>query len=293
MKNMEKIGIFFSVVLICVTLFFVIQTGSTNSQNVPATSDNQTYSTPTPRVISETTIQQISEKSVIYSTSDLVIGPGSTASRFKMDYPSEWTYMREQVSQSPLSSLIKTGSAFVGITDDTKIWDTIFIYSSPDRKSHAYVYFHDYSGSTVYWYSIDSWANATITGLTKTYCFDDGSNPISQERCSVNQKTIYNRVLISNDPVVIKGSIAARKLVFKSNDDKNNGQYTIYLIHAGSMQGYRYIVPGSRMVKVDGIVWDRGIGGYIYAIEFFSPENQLNSTTDIFNHMVNSFEIKR
>ena len=292
MRNMEKIGIFFSVLLICVTLFYVIQTGSTNSQNVPATSGNQTYSTPTPMVISETTIQQKSGQSVIYSTSDLVTGPGSKASRFKMDYPSEWTYIREQVSPSPLSSLIKNGSAFISATDDTKIWDTIFNFSSPDGKSHVYVYFHDYSGSIAYWYPIDSWANATITGLTKTYCVDDAGNPIHQERCSVNQETIYNRVLISNDPVSIKGSLAARKLVFKSTDDKNNGQYTLYLIHSGSIQGYRNIVPG-RIVETDGIVWDRGIGGYIYAVEFFFPENQLNSTTDILNHMVNSFEIKR
>ena len=46
MKNMEKIGIFFSVLLISVTLFFVILTGSPHSQNIPSIPVDQTYPTP-------------------------------------------------------------------------------------------------------------------------------------------------------------------------------------------------------------------------------------------------------
>ena len=56
MKNMEKIGIFFSVLLISFTLFFVIQTGSPHSQNIPTIPDNQTYSAHSTVPITEITL---------------------------------------------------------------------------------------------------------------------------------------------------------------------------------------------------------------------------------------------
>jgi hypothetical protein len=41
MKKMERLGIIFSVLLICVTLFFAIQKGSFNSQNIQTMPDKK------------------------------------------------------------------------------------------------------------------------------------------------------------------------------------------------------------------------------------------------------------
>ena len=73
MRNMEKVGIFFSVLLISITLFFVIQTGSTKSQNVPSTPGNQNYpaSSTIPITVTETTITNTSQASYVISQSDI------------------------------------------------------------------------------------------------------------------------------------------------------------------------------------------------------------------------------
>jgi hypothetical protein len=64
-------------------------------------------------------------------------------------------------------------------------------------------------------------------------------------------------------------------------------------MHSGRMQGYNYTVPDHPEVAVivDGPVWDYATGGQGYAIEFYSPADQIKDTSSIFSHMINSFEI--
>ena len=56
MRNMEKIGIFFSVILISVTLFYAIQPDPSNSQTIPPIPVNQTF--PTPTIVPKTGTQK-------------------------------------------------------------------------------------------------------------------------------------------------------------------------------------------------------------------------------------------
>jgi hypothetical protein len=68
---------------------------------------------------------------------------------------------------------------------------------------------------------------------------------------------------------------------------------TAYIMHIGKMQGYNFTVPGHTevAVKVDGPVWDYGMDGQAYAIWLRTPKDQVNSTSDIFDHMIKSFEV--
>jgi hypothetical protein len=74
MKNMEKIGILFSVLLIIVTLFFAIQTGSPNSQNIP-TNPDKTTAPPTVKKTVTTTITNRVTTIPVSSTSQVTQNP--------------------------------------------------------------------------------------------------------------------------------------------------------------------------------------------------------------------------
>ena len=255
-----------------VLLMAVILTAGCVSEN-KNTLVTPTQSTPSVNA-SGTTIPQmtvVSEPAQNYKTADLGLTLNTKpAYGFKMDYPAEWKY--EQMHSSN--------------------WKGSYKFSSPDYESEVWFHVSDQSGSGNYFYPINTWANNTIKSMKESYC-RDGAGNIMQGECSPSQKTYYHRVLVSNDPVIIKGSFEARKLVFTSYDDENYGRDTLYIMHSGQMQGYNFTIPDHPevAVKVDGPAWDYGIGGQAYVIEFYSPANRVNSTTDIFNHMINTFEI--
>jgi hypothetical protein len=236
--------------------------------------------TPTPTVIPMvTTIPQMTVESTpsqTYKNADIVLSLNTYPKYgFKMDYPSDWTY-------SPLRTGAKAGYNFA------MTGESVF---SPN--SYVRVKVDDLSGAGVYWYPIHKWANNTVKSMTEAYCLDGAGNPIDWDYCQQPQITMYHPVLISNEPVIIPGAFESRKLVFRSFDDRYYGQRTVYLMHSGRMEGYNYTVPDHPevAVKVDGPVWDYGVGGQGYAIEFFTSTDQMNSTSGIFDHMINSFQI--
>jgi len=257
--------------LLITLLVVVILAAGCTSENEKTV--NTATQTPTPTAIpAVTTIPQmtvVSTQSQNYTTVDLVLSLNTIPEYgFKMDYPSEWTFERQH----------------------THGWNAGYKFSSNDRKSYAFVGVGDLSGSGYYWYSINKWANNTIKYNTESYCYE-GDGDITWG-CSPYTKTFYHPVLVSNDPVDIPGTFEARKLLFTSYDDRNYGQTTIYIMHSGRMQGYNFTIPDHTevAVKVDGPVWDYGIGGQGYLIEFYSPTDKMNNTSSTFNHMINSFE---
>ena len=265
-ENMKYVLLF--ILLVAVIIAAGCVGGNKETVSTPA-------QTPTPTVIPQiTTIQQMtvaSKPTQNYKTADLVISLNTNPTYgFKMDYPTEWTFERKHTSN----------------------WKAGYNFSSPDGKSYAFVYVDDTSGSAFYWYSINKWANNSIKSYTQSYCLDGVGNPMVWDYCQQPQTTLYHPVLMSNDPVIIPGSFEARKLVFTSYDDRYYGQRTVYIMHSGRMQGYNFTIPDHTevAVKVDGPVWDYGIGGQGYSIEFYSPADQMKNTSDIFNHMINSFE---
>jgi len=265
-ENMKYVLLF--ILLVAVIIAAGCVGGNKETVSTPA-------QTPTPTVIPQiTTIQQMtvaSKPTQNYKTADLVISLNTNPTYgFKMDYPTEWTFERKHTSN----------------------WKAGYNFSSPDGKSYAFVYVDDTSGSAFYWYSINKWANNSIKSYTQSYCLDGVGNPMVWDYCQQPQTTLYHPVLMSNDPVIIPGSFEAHKLVFTSYDDRYYGQRTVYIMHSGRMQGYNFTIPDHTevAVKVDGPVWDYGIGGQGYSIEFYSPADQMKNISDIFNHMINSFE---
>ncbi len=267
------------VIIICIIIiivFFVSQTGfPTYTPNTGKNAEPVLTTVPIPEmttVVPGTTLPQITvvpTPSQNFTTAELVVSLNTKPEYgFKMDYPSEWTYNREH----------------------TKGWNAGYRFSDNNSKYYVFVGVADMSGSGSYWYSIDKWANNTIKSNTETYCLEGDGDPTRV--CAANVKTFYHPVLVSNDPVNIPGTFEARKLVFESIDDRNYGQRTIYIMHSGIMQGYNFTVPNHPevAVMVDGPVWDYGIGGQGYAIEFYSPTDQMNNTSKIFSHMIKSFE---
>ena len=187
-----------------------------------------------------------------YKTADIMLTPGPRpAYGFKMDYPTEWIYL-------PLHpENMKAGYMFMQNGGSV---------SSP--KFSVQVNFNDLSGSSRSYEPINTWANHTIESMKDNGFF-----------------------LISNDPANIPSTIEARKLVFSNG--AIGQKKTIFLMYSGQMQGYNWTIPNHRdvAVKVDGPVWDYGIGGQEYEIEFNSLQDQINKSSNIFDHMINSFEV--
>jgi len=259
------------------------------SQPVPATQQ----STPPTVVPTQTVIQQTTTVPVpapAYKTANLVAGSGATPSYgFTMDYPLSWTYAKERLSWPSRASPVQeiTGQ------DRVRYWRTVYNFSSPDKRLYAHVYFDDVTGTGDYFYNMRTWAEGVIREKTLTYCVDGAGNPLDDNSCS-DARVFYSPVLVSNDPVTLKGSFEARRLVFTSYDDENYGWYTLYIMHSGRMQGYNFTIPDHPEVAemVSGTAWDFGRGGEAYAIDFHTPTDQVNTTVDVFSHMVNSFEIR-
>jgi hypothetical protein len=214
----------------------------------------------------------VSPPSQTYKTVDLVITLPNIypAYGFRMDYPSEWSYKQEH----------------------SKSWRAGYNFSSPDANSYVFVYVDDTSGTANYWYPLNKWTDNVIKSLKSPYCLDNDAKP---KACSssANARDYHRRILKGNDAVTIQGAFEARKLVFRSNDDPNYGQETVYVMHAGTMQGYNFTVPDHYEVgvKADGPVWDYGVGGQGYIIDFYAPADQVDSTSEIFDHMIKSFKV--
>ncbi len=298
-ERIFSMGILIMLILIIVIVFLASQNGfPSNAPNPRKDVEPVLTAVPVPEMTTvalETTIPvtgaTTSQQS--YKIADVVVTFNTNPQYgFKMDYPSEWTYAREYSYKSYPAPLIRDAARLNlhGRDDRDLEWKGVYNFSSPDGKSHLFVYFDYLSESTSFWNPIDKWANNTIKSLAGSYCLDSIGYPTEQD-CGL--KTIYHRVLLSHDPVTILGSFEARKLVFSSLEDKNHAQYTLYLMHSGTIQGYNMTIPyhPELGVKVEGPVWDYGDGGQGCVIEFYTPADQVNTTSDIFNHMINSFEI--
>jgi hypothetical protein len=214
----------------------------------------------------------VSVPSQAYKTTNLVISAPNTypVYGFTMDYPSEWSYKQEH----------------------SRSWRAGYNFSSPDDKSYVYVYVDDTSGSAYYWYNLTKWADNLIRARSFAYCHDNNGRPISctPERTA---RDYYYLTLTSNEPVTISGSFEARKLIFKSNNDRYFGQDTYYIMHAGTMQRYNFTVPDHYEVgvKVNGPAYDYGVGGQGYIIDLYASPDQVDATSEIFDHMIKSFKV--
>jgi len=282
-----------SIIFVVVILGMIITGGCVqqNPGSQPVPSQQQT--TPPTVVTTETVIPQmttVATPAPAYKTVDLAVGFSATpAHGFTMDYPSSWTYRKDHLSWPSRASPVEevTGQ------DRVRYWRTVYNFSSPDKRLYAHVYFDDVTGTGDYFYNLQTWADGVIREKTLSYCIDGAGNPLDGNSCS-DARVFYSAVLVSNDPVTVKGSFEARKLVFTSYDDKNYGWYTLYIMHAGQMQGYNFTIPDHPEVakEVYGPAWDFGRGGEAYAIDFHTPGDQVNTSEDILSHMINSFEIR-
>ena len=294
---MDKKDIAYIVIAFCVLIIMAIVikpaiTGKSANNDISVSSTPPVQITVptviTPVVLIPTALPTPSQN---YKTADLVIALNTNpAYGFKMDYPSKWSYTKEK-SNPPYGIKMQSPSDWSSAEKDIN-WKTGYRFSSPDGKSYVYVLIDSLEGSALYLYPLDIWTNNTIAYMTESYCHDKDKNPTSE--CSeAKGRDILHRVLISNEPVLVSGNVPARKLVFTSFEDEDAGWNTIYLMHAGPIQGYNFTVPDYYDVgkKVDGPVWDFGMGGSCYLIDFYTPTNQVNATSDIFNHMIDSFEI--
>jgi|WetSurMetagenome_2_1015567.scaffolds.fasta_scaffold06466_2 hypothetical protein len=215
-----------------------------------------------------------------YKTADLGLTLNTLpAYGFRMDYPSEWTYQQEH----------------------TRDWKAGFNFSSPDQTSNVYVYLDDGAGNGYYFYPLDlptenqkkTWAGTVITKMTQCYTNDGAGNPMD---CAPTTRSsaYYHRRVLSNDPVLLPANLPARKLVFAPDaKDTSTNWNTVYLMHVGNMQGYNFTVPDHYEigVKVNGPVWDYGMGGQGFAIWQSTPQGQVKSDKGIYDHMVASFEV--
>jgi hypothetical protein len=132
-----------------------------------------------------------------------------------------------------------------------------------------------------------SWAENTIQAETEvSYCLDGAGNPGS---CAPSATTYLHRRLISNETVALSGNVKAYKMVFAPDirdRQTSEGTTTVYIMHVGKMQGYNFTVPHHPEV-----VWDYAMEGQAYSIRLRSPKDQMNATSDIFDHMIKSFEV--
>jgi hypothetical protein len=255
----------------------------------------------------------VSTQSQMYKTADLII-PLSTNSTygFKMDYPSEWTYKTE------LQKFWDYGYNFS--SPDEK--SNVYVYMVNNAGTGRYYYplitpaenraGNAASGSCNYYPLITptnsgiylsiacngSWAGNIIKADTESYCLDGAGNPGKPGECSsaVSGTSYLHRRLISEETVTLSGDVNAYKMVFTPDvkDRQSTEAYTTaYIMYAGKMQGYNFTVPGHPevAVKVDGPVWDYAKDGQAYAIWMHTPSGQVNATSDIFDHMIKSFEI--
>jgi len=264
----------------------VIIAGCTSgNQNIAVTPMQTT--TPTPTItFSPTSQSAVSTPTQTYKTADLVLALNTNPTYgFKMDYPSEWAYKSEN-----------TG------------WRVKYNFSSPNEQSYVSIYIDDNAGSAGRMYPLispteksawsmtdtGSWAGNTIKAQTEeSYCLDGAGNPGS---CAPSATTYLHRRLISNETVTLSGNVKAYKMVFAPDirdRQTSEGTTTVYIMHVGKMQGYNFTVPQHPevAVKVDGPVWDYAMEGQAYAICLRIPKDQMNATSDIFDHMIKSFEI--
>lgn len=258
-------------VLVCIAACLIIAgctTPKTAEKELPPLITPTTPATTVPAVT--TTVTTVPTQA--YKSVDLAITLPNVypVYGFRMDYPADWSYKQE-----------RTGS-----------WRAGYNFSSPDKKSRVYVYVDDTSGTAYYWYPLRKWANNVIRELITPYCLDNSANPIECPS-SANAREYHRRYVASDDAVVIQGAFEARRIIFKSDDDPHYGEETVYVLHAGKMQGYNFTVPDHYEigVKVDGPVWDYSVGGQGYLIDFYAPADQVDSTREIFTHMINSFRV--
>ncbi|MDO8873329.1 MAG: hypothetical protein Q7V05_11470 [Methanoregula sp.] len=279
----------FVLLLVAVIITAGCTSGNQNTVVTP-TQTTSPLSTNTLTTTAQTTA--VYTPSQTYKTADLVLVLNTNPTYgFKMDYPSEWTYKRE----------INKG------------WRAGYNFSSPDEKSYVSVNIDDNAGSADYWYPLitptensawsmtdkGSWAGNTIKAETEpSYCLDGAGNPGKPGDCSssASEKSYLHRRLISSEPVTLSGNVKAYKMVFApdiKDRQTSEGTKTDYIMHVGKIQGYNFTVPQHPevAVKVDGPVWDYGMDGQAYAIQLKSSKDQMNATSDIFDHMIKSFEV--
>jgi hypothetical protein len=279
-------------VLLLVTI--LITAGCTSgNQNVVVTPTQTTSPLSTNTLTTTAPTTALSTPSQTYKNADLVLALNTNPTYgFKMDYPSDWTYKKES----------------------QKDWTAGYNFSSPDEKSNVYVYMDNSAGSGTYYYPLitrtensawlsmtgkGAWAVNVIKAETEpSYCLDGAGNAGKLGDCSssVSATTYLHRRLISNETVTLSGNVKAYKMVFAPDikDRQSTEAYkTAYIMHVGKMQGYNFTVPAHPevAVKVDGPVWDYGMEGQAYAIWLRTSSDQVATTSDIFDHMIKSFEV--
>jgi len=279
-------------ILVMVILGIVIAAGCVeqNSNPTPVPTTQPTTlptAVPTTTIIPQTTVT--TPPVPAYKTADLVLKSNTKPPiGFTLEYPAEWTYREERISWPSRASPVNevTGQ------ETLRYWRAAYNFSSPDNRLYAHVYYDDVAGTGDYFYSLATWADGVIRENIRSYCLDGAGNMLDVNSCS-DQRTFYRAEVISNDPVTINGSFEARKLVFVSSDDANYGRYTVYLMHAGTMQGYNFTIPDHPEVAVEvyGPAWDFGRGGEAFAVDFRTSLNPANATADTFSHLVSSFTI--
>lgn len=253
---------------------------------------NTTSSTAPPPIVTHpltetfaTTVQAAvpSTPSHMYKNADLALSLNSRpVYGFRMDYPSDWTYRREH----------------------TKIFNTGYNFSSPDRRSFVFVGFSNGAGSGEYYYPLygisetalekTSWENNIIKGMiVSAYCNDGRGFPAACVS-SLPSSAYYYMRLISNDTVFLTGNIKARKIAFAPDirDISTFWWETDYIMHVGKMQGYNFTEPQHFEVArpVSGDVWDYGMGGSAYLISIVTPTRK-DSESPLYDHMIKSFEV--
>jgi hypothetical protein len=294
---MDKKDIAYMVIAFCFLIIVALVVkpmiiGKSANTGIPVSSAPHMQIT-TPTVVTPITIIPTVKPtpSQSYKTADLVMASNTNLPYgFKMDYPSKWSYTKEKSNPS-YGRKMEFPSDWSSAREHIN-WKGGYKFSSPDGKSYVYVLIDDLRGTAYYLYPLDKWTNNTIKYMTQSYCHDEDKNPTSE--CSdARGSEILHRVLISDDPVLLSENVSARKLVFSSFEDEDAGWNTIYLMQVGPIQGYNFTIPNGYGdgVKVDGPVWDYGVGGSCYLIDFYTPTDQVNTTADIFRHMINSFEI--
>lgn len=257
--------------LIFLVIGMILMSGCTR---LPVETTNLPVTGPTPVPSAAPNLTKVLKPSQNYSQVTLVIKPetrpATSAFGFSMDYPVGWNYSQAHV-------------------DD---WMAGYNFSSPDGRSLVFVYMASESRSAEHLDPLNTWANTTIRDLVQSYCHDGAGNRIA---CTSTEpgSAYHHPVLVSNDRVTIPGSTEARRLVFTSYDDPAYGKRTVYLMYAGKMTGYKFTVPGHYEVatKVTGQDWDYGMGGLRYMIIQYAPGSQVNATSAIFRHMIQSFKV--
>jgi len=291
-KDIIYIILAFCFILIVALVIKPMMVSKSLNTSIPVSSVPQVQ-IPTPAVVASTkTIPTIiPTPSQTYKTANLMMAFNTNpVYGFKMDYPSNWSYSKEH-SNPAYGQKMDYPSEWSSAKEAIN-WKAGYKFYSPDGKPYIYVLMDDLRGSAYYLYPLDKWTNNTIKYMTQPYCHDEDKNPTSA--CSdAKGSDFLHRVLFSNDPVIISGNVTARKLVFTSFEDEDAGWNTVYLMHFGPIQGYNFTAPNQYDVgvKVEGPVWDYGMGGSCYMIDFYTPTDQRNATSDIFHHMINSFEM--